>query len=354
MQARHMDSFPALSLKSPADMLAAIPYLFGFHPADSIVVLGLRAKRIVFQVRVDLPAPGDVGPFAKQVAAIVARQRVTRALAAGYGSEETVTPAITALRTELRRRRIDVPEALRATDGQYFSYVCDNPGCCDPSGNPYDASSSVIAATATAAGLNVVASRSDIAARLDPIGGRAAIAMRDAALAADMRLCALLASSDGVRNADAVVAAGKTAVDAAILKWVHNGSLDDDDIAWLCLLLVNVTVRDYAWERVGEDLSLHADLWTYVVRRAEPELVAPPATLLAFATWRNGGGAIATVAIDRALAADPTYAMAQYLATAFDHGLSPTEYVELMEADEAVARSPRRGRARGRSTRSRT
>lgn len=103
-------------------------------------------------------------------------------------------------------------------------------------------------------------------------------------------------------------------------------ALSDDDVAWLGLLLVNITVRDHAWERVGEDLPLHVDLWSDVVRRVEPELVAPPATLLAFAAWRSGGGAIASIALERAIEADPTYRMAVYLSAAFDGGLSPELY----------------------------
>jgi hypothetical protein len=318
-------AYPPISLKSPADVLAAIPYLFGFHPADSVVVLGLRAKQVTFQVRVDLPAAADAMPFAKQLTAIVLRQHVTRALIVGYGSDAVATPAIRALRHELRRRRIDVPEALRATGGRYFSDVCRSPECCSPDGVPYDVTTSVIAATATAAGLNVVASRDDVAARLDPIGGRTAAAMHDAIIRADQRLCALTGETS-----TALDTAGVEAVDAAIAQFRLHGGLDEDEIAWLTLLLLNVTVRDYAWERVGEDLDLHARLWTYVVRRAEPELVAPPATLLAYASWRDGGGAIATIAVDRALAADPEYRMARYLAHAFEHGMSPTEYVAAM------------------------
>ncbi len=342
-----------LSLQSPADMLAAIPYLFGFHPADSLIVLGLRAGRVIFQVRVDLPGPGEVISCAKRVAEIVARQRVTRALLAAYGTEQAADPVLTATGRELRRRRIDVPEALRATDGKYYSITCRNPQCCDPGGMPYDVSTSVVAATATAVGLSAVAQRSDVAARLDPIGGRAALAMRDAALRADMRLCALVAEPGNVHNPDAIVAAGIEAVDRAIVQFTCRGALDDDELAWLGLLLVNVAVRDHAWERVGEDLTLHVNLWTDVVRRIEPELAAPPATLLAFAAWRSGGGAIASIAVDRALDVDPTYTMARYLLMAFEHGLSPTEYAEMLEADGAVKRSKRRARYRSRKSRRR-
>jgi hypothetical protein len=348
-----MDSLPKISLRSPADMLAAIPYLLGFHPVDSLVVLGLRAAEVTFQARVDLPAASDALPFARHIAAIVKRQRVTRALITGYGVEPIVTPAVRGVRTELLRRRIDVPEALRVTDGRYFSYTCQNRECCDPAGISFDGSTSVVAATATVAGMNVVGSREDFAARLDPVKGAGAASMRTAALQADIRLCTLLSRPDGPPDQEVLVTAGKAAVDAIILRQAYGSALGDDDVAWVGLLLVNVAVRDYAWERVSEDLALHVGLWTEVVRRVEPELVAAPATLLAFAAWRNGGGAIASIALERAIEADPTYAMAIYLGAAFDRGLSPSEYVDLMEADEATARSTKRWRSRRRPARSR-
>ncbi|HEY2793219.1 MAG TPA: DUF4192 domain-containing protein [Micromonosporaceae bacterium] len=316
-----MDSLASVSLRTPADMIAAIPYLFGFHPADSLVILGLRAKRVVFQLRVDLPPAAEARAGARQIATIVARQHVTRALLAGFGSALAVTPMVRAVRAELMRRRIDVPEALRATDGRYFSYTCHDPACCDPDGTPYDSSTSVVAAAATAAGINVLASREAVAARLAPAAGPE----RDAAaLRADARLCDLIARTKGRPDRETVVAAGIEAVDRAILRWRSDRALDDDEVAWLGLLLVNIAVRDHAWERVGEDLALHAELWTELVRRVVPDLVAPPATLLAFAAWRSGGGAIASIALERAVEADPTYRMAQYLGAAFDGGLSPT------------------------------
>jgi hypothetical protein len=341
-----------LSLRAPADVLAAIPYLLGFVPADSVVVLGLKAKKITFQVRVDLPAPGDVREFARSVAPIVARQRVTRALVVGYGVEATVKPAVLAMRTELRRRRIDVPEALRVTDGKYWSYACTNPACCDPAGMPFDATASAVACSATVAGMTALPSREDLAARLAPVGGPEAIAMRAASMRADMRLCEVIDSRSAEASVEALVAAGRAAVDMATLRFTYGGMLDDDDVAWLGLLLVNLAVRDYAWERVGDDLTVNIKMWTYVLRRVDPDLVAAPATLLAFAAWRGGEGAVASIALERATEADPHYGMARLLGAAFNGGLSPTEYVELMEADAATAAeeqvSPRSSRVRGR------
>ena len=39
---------PRLSLREPTDVLAAIPYLIGFHPTDCVVVLALHGRRMAF------------------------------------------------------------------------------------------------------------------------------------------------------------------------------------------------------------------------------------------------------------------------------------------------------------------
>ncbi|MFD0787811.1 DUF4192 family protein, partial [Micromonospora azadirachtae] len=63
---------PRLAVRSPADLLAAVPYLLGFHPADSVVVVAMRGRRVVFAARADLPDPAEdpVGP-ARHLANVV-------------------------------------------------------------------------------------------------------------------------------------------------------------------------------------------------------------------------------------------------------------------------------------------
>ena len=51
-----------------------------------------------------------------------------------------------------------------------------------------------------------------------------------------------------------------------------------------------------------------------MVTGAAPEFVPAPASLLAFTAWQCGEGALANVAIERALGADPAYSMALLLA----------------------------------------
>ncbi|HEU0242217.1 MAG TPA: DUF4192 domain-containing protein [Micromonosporaceae bacterium] len=325
-------------LKSPTDVLAVVPYLLGFTPERSVVVMGMRERHVVFQARCDLPAAEDVAAVTEHLAAVVGRQAVDAALLVAYGPGAESARTVDALRQAIESRGIDVLDALRADEGRYWSYLCSRPECCPPAGTPYDPSATVVAASATYAGLSPAASRADLVTRLAPADGVTRIAMRAASRRAEQRLGDLVgAAAEAAR--DVVLPAGIAAVDAANARIGSIAPLDDDAVAWLALLLLSVPVRDYAWERVGHDVDGSVALWSDVVRRVDPELAAGPATLLAYAAWRRGDGAIASIALDRAMDADPTYSLARLLAEAIDHGIPPGPWLDVPVATEGVDRA---------------
>jgi len=60
------------------------------------------------------------------------------------------------------------------------------------------------------------------------------------------------------------------------------------------------------------------------VRRAPPDLRAAPATLLGFAAWLSGNGALAWCAVDCAQQCDPDYSLAALLADALAGAIPPS------------------------------
>ncbi|MEU1687364.1 DUF4192 domain-containing protein [Micromonospora sp. NPDC005707] len=309
---------PRLAVRSPADLVAAVPYLLGFHPADSVVVVAMRGRRVVFAARGDLPEPGsDPRPAARHVAEVVARQGTDAATVIGYGPAARVTGAVDAVGEALDRAGLVVLDALRVTDGRWWSYLCAEPACCPPDGTPYDPAASQVSAAAVFAGQVALPDRAALAAQVAPIGGPVRVAMRRATDRARRRLAGL-AGDPPVRSA------GMAAVRTAFRRHRRGERLGDDEVAWLTVLLTHLPVRDHAWSRTdGRDADI--SLWTDVLRRAEPELIAAPGSLLAFAAWRGGHGALAAVALERVLAAHPGYSLAVLLDDALRRGLSPAE-----------------------------
>ena len=122
-------------LSSPADVLAAVPHLLGFHPARSLVVIGAGGprSRIRLGFRYDLPDPPAAGAarrIADHAVAVLAERRATTVIAVGYGPGGLVTPVIDAFAAAARRRGLAPRELLRAEDGRYWSYLCPDVTCC--------------------------------------------------------------------------------------------------------------------------------------------------------------------------------------------------------------------------------
>jgi hypothetical protein len=356
---RGLTDIPRLRLNEPVDVLAAVPYLIGYHPARSLVLLGLRGKELVFTARNDLPSEAhDLPMLVSHLLDVVLRQALTAVLIVGYGSEEEVRPAALTLRDACAGAQLRVVEVLRAHEGRYWSYLCRDPICCPTEGSPYDANTSAVAAAWTVAGRVALPDRQSYEDQIKSVGGLTRISMHQATDRASNRLLALLGEAPDEASAEtALMAAGNQAIGAALDTVRAGERLDDDAVAWLTVLLVSIPVRDLAWARIQGSLAEmdhHRTLWIDVLCRAEPDLIAAPGSLFAFAAWRCGEGALARMALERVLAEDPDYNMADLLLHALAHGLPPSALRDFPgpgPGRRPARRSRRRSRARRASTR---
>lgn len=352
---------PRLRLREPVDVLATIPYLIGYHPALSLVVLGMCGNQLTFTARYDLPPADasrqDVRGLIEHMVQVVLRQQVTGVLLVGYGPEERVRPIIMALQRAYDRAGLDVLEMLRADEGRYWSYRCTDPECCPPAGSAYESAASAVAAAWTVAGRVALPDRAAYERQLTPIGGVARIAMRQATAKADDRLIELLAEPvEEGQAAATMIGALDRALDGALQRVRAGEPLTDDEAAWLTVLVASDNLRDLTWHRVRsarEDLVAHRTLWMDVLRRAEPDLTAGPGCLFALAAWRCGEGALARLAMERVLRHEPEDRLAQLLHHVLLHGLPPTALDDL-PVPRVKRRPVRRRRKRSSSRRART
>ena len=99
---------------------------------------------------------------------------------------------------------------------------------------------------------------------------------------------------------------------------------DEDATARLLVGLTDDAVRDAAWLLMTRaNARQHVSFWTRVVRCAPDPLVGPPATLLSFAAWLSGQGALAWCALDRCAEADPGYRLAGHVAELLERAVPP-------------------------------
>lgn len=307
-----------LTLRSPADLLAAVPYLLGFHPTDSVVLVALRGKRVIFQGRVDIPDPEHVDDLVPYLAGIAARQNPTGVTLIGYGPPERVVGLLDALGGAVTAVGVPVLDVLRVHEGRYWSLVCTEPSCCPAEGVEFDVAATAVAAAATYEGLVALPDRAALAASLALVPGPG---IEPELAAARDRLAGL--SGGGARRRRA---AARASVREALDRYTAGGRLDDDELAWLVVLLSDDAARDDAWRRMlaVTPVTEHQTMWTDVVRRVPQEYVAAPATLLALCAWRAGNGSLADVAAQRALDASPGYGLAEVVREALRAGIPPS------------------------------
>jgi hypothetical protein len=331
---------PTLRVTCLADLLAVVPHLLGFHPDDSLVVLGMMppAGRVHVLFRYDLPDPpalGECADVAEHAVAVLTHHHITSVALVGYGRSERVTPVIDAVRTEAATAGLIMQEVLRVQDGRYWSYLCTSPSCCPPDGVPFEVASNPAAQAMAAAGLSAAPDRAALAATLAPATGPIAAQMEKATRRAEQTAIRLV-TQGGQRG---IEGPGLTAVRDAISLYRDGGSLSPETRhAWLALVLLQLPVRDDAWARMDPaHRDAHRRLWADVVRRAQPGYVAAPASLLAFTAWQSGEGALASIALERALDDDPEYSLALLLRNAMSAGVPPSMAVMPMTPEEVAA-----------------
>jgi hypothetical protein len=335
-----------LSAGSPAAVLAIVPYLLGFVPSNSLVVIGAAPPRDHIQVtfRFDLPDPPDPAAsaaIAQHMVSVLTRQQLATAIVIGYGPGHLVSPLADDLRKTAAEASLPLRDVLRVEQGRYWSYLCQNPDCCPPQGTPFDAAAHPLGAAMARKGGELLSSRAALAASVAPVTDTTAEAMKRETARSE-RLAARLAteSADADERPLPLERRGLAAVQAAIARYRDGGSIElAGSFAWLALVLTSLRVRDDAWARMDPGhREAHQRMWTDLTRRAQTGYVAAPASLLAFVAWQGGNGALANVALDRALADDPGYSMALLLRQTIDAG-APPSLARLPVTPEEVAAS---------------
>ncbi|MFG3602431.1 DUF4192 domain-containing protein [Micromonospora chersina] len=319
-------SFPEnkLTVRSSADLVAAVPYLLGFHPSDgSIVVIASRDRRVVFAARGDLPTAAHLlDQFTAHLVPVVQRQQpITHLVLVGYGTPEHLDPALRIVGDAFTTAGLTVREMLRVTEARIFSLTCNDPTCCPADGTPFDPTASLVAVHATVAGLVARPDRAAVARRFTA-GDSDRDSIRGATNSATARMEAVTANGSA-----AIFEAGLLAVRDALRQHDNGVRLTDDEVAWLSVLLTHRPVRDLAVD-LTQPHDQHITFWAEITRRADTPLVAAPATVLALTAWRSGDGALAVMAAEHALQIDPDYQLAHLVLHALQAGLPPTAIEE--------------------------
>ena len=308
-------------MRRPADFLAVVPYLLGFHPAESLVVLLSREGRVVLTARFDLPGPGWSRPVLDQVLTLAAEHHVDELVLVAYAADGPHGRRVLEELLAAAPAQVALRDALLVSDGRWWSLTC-SAGCCPPTGTPFDPLEHPLAAEAVYAGL---AARSSRAAVEEQVHGP------DEPLLARLRSLVAQVRSD-VAPWDQPTAAACMAATVRQAVEHRDGEPDEATCALLAVLALDVAVRDVAWALMSrERVEDHRRLWGRVVALSPPEVASAPLGLLGVAAWISGDGALLNCCAERLERSDPGYTLGHLLAEISERALPPTLWDELVE-----------------------
>ncbi|MFG2333472.1 DUF4192 domain-containing protein [Streptomyces sp. NPDC048604] len=343
-----------ITLRGPAELADALPFVLGFHPTDSVVLVALHGERGRFggRLRLGIPSsPGEWPATADHLAECLVEgcerrgERPDGILVflcqdpapgeSGRRVMERLRPLAQRLRTACGALDVPVYEALCISDGRHFSYCCPDTRCCPPEGIPLALpGTSVMAAAAAYAGIRVRGTLRDMETALQPPARTDESALRqaldaasaallpciiDAPALARMREETLRLARELMRRLERADARGGDAADDALVT--------DREAAEVIMGLQDRDARDQAAEWMeGVEGTTALRLWRVLARRCIPpytEHAAAPLTLAGWTAWSTGDEPAARVALGLALNADPDYRFAQLLHQACNEGLDP-------------------------------
>lgn len=304
-----------LKARRPADLLAAVPFLLGFHPEESVVALFLQSGRVRLTARYDLGAPTEV-----DLADLVDQHRPSGLVVVVYCADESRGRA--ALRAHADQLPgVDLVDLLLVDGRRWWSLTCTT-GCCPAEGSPYVPGDHPLSAEAVWAGL---VARPDRAAVVATVSGPPAtewevLRRRAGPVSARWATAGRAERQDALARGVVDVLAR---LDPARAECA-GALLTDDGCFELAVLVTDTVVRDVACALVTrEDARRHLALWQEVLSHTPPELSAAPLCLVGIAAWASGNGTLLNACCERLAELDPGYAMGRLLSDVSRRALPP-------------------------------
>lgn len=297
-----------VSVRTPEELVVLIPHLLGFHPNESLVLVPLAPGLPV--ARVDIPPSArdreqvwdSIGDVYARCAQPTSKVAIVTFTADSRGGDR--------LSQDFALRLADVgvsaPMRLGASDSGWIDFDTQTSGPLTATTRDRIAASMVIDGKPLPA-----ASRTSLADSL--VGDRQPIAdllprERERAASSSMRT--------------------ETGFALRLLQGFHDTGdrLTNPAAARLLGALESTAVRDRIWADITRaNATSHIALWRDLTRRAPDSVRAAPATLLAFASWLKGDGALAWCALAQVPQNEP-YRAAALVAAVVQHGVRPQEW----------------------------
>ncbi|CAM8629399.1 Protein of unknown function DUF4192 [Candidatus Planktophila dulcis] len=311
------------TLTSPHDLLAAIPFLIGYHPQNSLVLVALKDEAVGMAMRVDMPSDLQASGY-DLLASHFLRDEVDGAFVVAYVGKGAVDPenVLINISAALVRAGIDIKESLIVRDNRFRSMLCSDLTCCPPEGSVVpDLDSSRIAAEHVIAGHPMPFESVD-----GLVQSIAAVPSSFESVWQD-EVHAFWVSSDSEEIQELQRDGATAIIDLAGEYREGRGAEDRELAARVIGRLSDIQVRDFALgSHADESADYYWVMWRDLLRIAPRGFVAPVACLFAAMAYERGEGALAHKGLDRALGDDDQYSLAHLLRRVFTAGWPPQSF----------------------------
>ena len=314
------------TLTSAHDLITAVPFLIGFHPTNSLVLIAVKDGAIGLAMRIDLPSHIDSDEI-DLLAHHFIREQAQAALLVAYMPQERSDgdSLLISLGAGLIRNGIEIQESLLISGGRYRSIICRDGTCCPAAGKALPAiEDSAIAAEHVVAGIPMP--YGDISELIDSISADSQSLSKE--WISDVS--GYLVDEDSPE----IGPLRRDGVEAMLLLLdefrIGRGPTDQRLVARVIGRMSDVQVRDYAMGVHQEDnYDLFFAMWRELLRLSPVGSVAPIACIVAAMAYENGDGALAQRALDRAISDNASYPLAALLRRVFNAGWPPQSFAQM-------------------------
>ena len=311
------------TLTSPIDLLAAVPFMIGFEPSDSLVLMGLRNESVDVAMRIDFPEVLDLDQIALLITHLK-ENSIEEALVVSY-IPESVSDAdvvIKALSEALESAGFPLRESLIVVSGRWRSLICSDLDCCPMEGQPLPSiESSRIAAEQIAQGQPFpFKDESELLHSIEPI--------TDTEIE---EIISQIPEIDYESDPRAQQREGAEAFVDFINDFESDGICRDKKLVALVLVRMrDLQVRDFVMGSVKEEkINLYFDAYRWLMKIAPTGYIAPIASVFAAICYERGDGALAQRVLTKALLDDEKYPLALLLKELFTRGKRPEIFREM-------------------------
>ena len=311
------------TLTSPHDLLAAIPFLIGYHPQNSLVMVSLKEDAVGMAMRVDLPSEIASEGY-DLLASHFVREGAEAAFIVAYADSSSADPESILINTSaaLVRAGIDIKESLIVRNNRFRSMLCNDSTCCPPDGNEVpELDSTRIAAE------HVIAGHPMPFESVDGLVQSIAAVPSSFETGWQDEVQEFWVSSDSEEINDLQRDGATAIIDLAGEYRELRGAEDRELVARVIGRMSDIQVRDFALgSHSDETADFYWTMWRDLLRIAPRGFVAPVACLFAAMAYERGEGALAHKALDRALHDDDQYSLALLLRRVFTAGWPPHSF----------------------------